>query len=147
MSQKKWNAKALFGLLVLVLFLGSCPQKPSPPSVLVPDPYPVPADAVKVEVCVVDSVSGTVVTGTQLLVFDSSTGKQVTHPLSVTNGKVTAKVSPKKNYNFHLLGQKGKWAGSLIENYYVSETDGQNFTMLQFKHGQITRGVTPPPCL
>ena len=100
-----------------------------------------------VEITVSDSVSGTLVDGTKLVVFDSADGKQVTHQLSVRNGKVTAMVSPKKKYNFVLLGEKGKWAGSMLQDYYVPEgglSGDKSLMMLQFEHGQITRDVTPP---
>ena len=161
MSQKKWNAIALFGAAVLLFSLGACKQRttgtaldfvPSLPPTSGPsaEPHfdvPVPADAVSVEITVSDSVSGTLVDGTKLVVFDSADGKQVTHQLSVRNGKVTAMVSPKKKYNFVLLGKKGSWAGSMLQDYYVPEgglSGDKSLMMLQFEHGQITRDVTPP---
>ena len=146
MSKKRWNAAALWCILLLVFLFGSCPQQKSA-SESEKDPYPIPADAVSVEITVSDSVSGTIVDGTKLVVFDSASGKQVTHQLSVRNGKVTAMVSPKKKYNFVLLGEKGKWAGSMLQDYYVPEgglNGDKNLMMLQFEHGQITRDVTPP---
>lgn len=142
MSKKRWNAAALWCIPLLVFLFGSCPHK-KPAT----DPYPIPADAVSVEITVSDSVSGTLVDGTKLVVFDSADGKQVTHQLSVRNGKVTAMVSPKKKYNFVLLGEKGKWAGSMLQDYYVPEgglSGDKSLMMLQFEHGQITRDVTPP---
>ena len=146
MSKKRWNAAALWCILLLVFLFGSCPQQKSA-SESEKDPYPIPADAVSVEITVSDSVSGTIVDGTKLVVFDSASGKQVTHQLSVRNGKVTAMVSPKKKYNFVLLGEKGKWAGSMLQDYYVPEgglNGDKSLMMLQFEHGQITRDVTPP---
>ncbi len=143
MSKKRWNVAALWCIPLLVFLFGSCPHK-KPAT----DPYPIPADAVSVEITVSDSVSGTLVDGTKLVVFDSADGKQVTHQLSVRNGKVTAMVSPKKKYNFVLLGEKGKWAGSMLQDYYVPEgglSGDKSLMMLQFEHGQITRDVTPPP--
>ena len=142
MSKKRWNAAALWCIPLLVFLFGSCPHK-KPAT----DPYPIPADAVSVEITVSDSVSGTLVDGTKLVVFDSADGKQVTHQLSVRNGKVTAMVSPKKKYNFVLLGKKGSWAGSMLQDYYVPEgglSGDKSLMMLQFEHGQITRDVTPP---
>ena len=136
MSKKRWNTAALWCILLLVFLFGSCPHKNS-----------IPANAVIVEITVSDSVSGTLVDGTKLAVFDSDSGKQVTHQLSVSNGKVTAIVSPKKKYNFVLLGEKGKWAGSMLQDYYVPEgglSGDKSLMMLQFEHGQITRDVTPP---
>ena len=147
MSKKRWNAAALWCILLLVFLFGSCPQQKSA-SESEKDPYPIPADAVNVEITVSDSVSGTIVDGTKLVVFDSASGKQVTHQLSVRNGKVTAMVSPKKKYNFVLLGEKGKWAGSMLQDYYVPEgglNGYKSLMMLQFEHGQITRDVIPPP--
>lgn len=136
MSKKRWNAAALWCILLLVFLFGSCPHKNS-----------IPSDAVSVEITVSDSVSGTIVDGTKLVVFDSASGKQVATQLSVRNGKVTAMVSPKKKYNFVLLGEKGKWAGSMLQDYYVPEgglNGDKSLMMLQFEHGQITRDVTPP---
>ena len=136
MSKKRWNAAALWCILLLVFLFGSCPHKNS-----------IPSDAVSVEITVSDSVSGTLVDGTKLVVFDSASGKQVATQLSVRNGKVTAMVSPKKKYNFVLLGEKGKWAGSMLQDYYVPEgglNGDKSLMMLQFEHGQITRDVTPP---
>ena len=147
MSKKRWNAAALWCILLLVFLFGSCPQQKSA-SESEKDPYPIPADAVSVEITVSDSVSGTLVDGTKLVVFDSVDGKQVTNQLTVRKGKVTAKVSPKKKYNFVLLGEKGKWAGSMLQDYYVPEgglSGDKSLMMLQFEHGQITRDVTPPP--
>ena len=147
MSKKRWNAAALWCIPLLVFLFGSCPHK-KPADEPEKDPYPIPADAVNVEITVSDSVSGTLVDGTKLVVFDSASGKQVTHQLSVSNGKVTAMVSPKKKYNFVLLGEKGKWAGSMLQDYYVPEgglNGDKSLMMLQFEHGQITRDVTPPP--
>ncbi|UTD10676.1 dentilisin complex subunit PrcA [Treponema sp. B152] len=142
MSKKRWNAAALWCILLLAFLFGSCPQQKSA-SEPEKDPYPIPADAVSVEITVSDSVSGTVVDGTKLVVFDSD-GKQVTNQLTVRKGKVTAKVSPKKKYDFVLLGKKGTWAGSRLQDYYVPEEGLKGVMMLQFAHGQITRDVTPP---
>ena len=145
MSKKRWNAAALWCILLLAFLFGSCPQQKSA-SEPEKDPYPIPADAVSVEITVSDSVSGTVVDGTKLVVFDSD-GKQVTNQLTVRKGKVTAKVSPKKKYDFVLLGKKGTWAGSMLQDYYVPEgglNGDKSLMMLQFEHGQITRDVTPP---
>lgn len=142
MSKKRWNAAALWCILLLAFLFGSCPQQKSA-SEPEKDPYPIPADAVSVEITVSDSVSGTVVDGTKLVVFDSD-GKQVTNQLTVRKGKVTAKVSPKKKYDFVLLGKKGSWAGSRLQDYYVPEEGLKGVMMLQFEHGQITRDVTPP---
>ena len=150
MSQKRRNAAALWSILLLAFLFGSCPHKKNGTGTensTVQDPYPIPADAVNVEITVADSVSGTVVDGTRLVVFDSAAGKQVTHQLAVRSGKVTAKVSPKKKYDFILLGEKGKWAGSMLQDYYVPEgglSGDKSLMMLQFEHGQITRDVTPP---
>ncbi len=142
MSKKRWNAAALWCILLLAFLFGSCPQQKSA-SEPEKDPYPIPADAVSVEITVSDSVSGTVVDGTKLVVFDSD-GKQVTNQLTVRKGKVTAKVSPKKKYDFVLLGKKGSWAGSRLQDYYVPEEGLKGVMMLQFEHGQITRDVVPP---
>lgn len=142
MSKKRWNAAALWCILLLAFLFGSCPQQKSA-SEPEKDPYPIPADAVSVEITVSDSVSGTLVDGTKLVVFDSD-GKQVTNQLTVRKGKVTAKVSPKKKYDFVLLGKKGSWAGSRLQDYYVPEEGLKGVMMLQFEHGQITRDVTPP---
>lgn len=144
MSKKRWNAAALWCILLLAFLFGSCPQQKSA-SEPEKDPYPIPADAVSVEITVSDSVSGTLVDGTKLVVFDSVDGKQVTNQLTVRKGKVTAKVSPKKKYDFVLLGKKGSWAGSRLQDYYVPEEGLKGVMMLQFAHGQITRDVTPPP--
>ena len=143
MSKKRWNAAALWCILLLAFLFGSCPQQKSA-SEPEKDPYPIPADAVSVEITVSDSVSGTLVDGTKLVVFDSVDGKQVTNQLTVRKGKVTAKVSPKKKYDFVLLGKKGSWAGSRLQDYYVPEEGLKGVMMLQFEHGQITRDVTPP---
>ena len=146
MSKKRWNAAALWCILLLAFLFGSCPQQKSA-SEPEKDPYPIPADAVSVEITVSDSVSGTLVDGTKLVVFDSADGKQVTNQLTVRKGKVTAKVSPKKKYDFVLLGKKGSWAGSMLQDYYVPEgglNGDKSLMMLQFEHGQITRDVTPP---
>nr|AFV33667.1 PrcA [Treponema denticola] len=146
MSKKRWNAAALWCILLLAFLFGSCPQQKSA-SEPEKDPYPIPADAVSVEITVSDSVSGTLVDGTKLVVFDSVDGKQVTNQLTVRKGKVTAKVSPKKKYDFVLLGKKGTWAGSMLQDYYVPEgglNGDKSLMMLQFEHGQITRDVTPP---
>ena len=143
MSKKRWNAAALWCILLLAFLFGSCPQQKSA-SEPEKDPYPIPADAVSVEITVSDSVSGTLVDGTKLVVFDSVDGKQVTNQLPVRKGKVTAKVSPKKKYDFVLLGKKGSWAGSRLQDYYVPEEGLKGVMMLQFEHGQITRDVTPP---
>lgn len=146
MSKKRWNAAALWCILLLAFLFGSCPQQKSA-SEPEKDPYPIPADAVSVEITVSDSVSGTLVDGTKLVVFDSADGKQVTNQLTVRKGKVTAKVSPKKKYDFVLLGKKGTWAGSMLQDYYVPEgglNGDKSLMMLQFEHGQITRDVTPP---
>lgn len=146
MSKKRWNAAALWCILLLAFLFGSCPQQKSA-SEPEKDPYPIPADAVSVEITVSDSVSGTLVDGTKLVVFDSADGKQVTNQLTVRKGKVTAKVSPKKKYDFVLLGKKGTWAGSMLQDYYVPEgglNGDKSLMMLQFAHGQITRDVTPP---
>lgn len=143
MSKKRWNAAALWCILLLAFLFGSCPQQKSA-SEPEKDPYPIPADAVSVEITVSDSVSGTLVDGTKLVVFDSADGKQVTNQLTVRKGKVTAKVSPKKKYDFVLLGKKGSWAGSRLQDYYVPEEGLKGVMMLQFEHGQITRDVTPP---
>nr|WP_315313914.1 dentilisin complex subunit PrcA [Treponema denticola] len=143
MSKKRWNAAALWCILLLAFLFGSCPQQKSA-SEPEKDPYPIPADAVSVEITVSDSVSGTLVDGTKLVVFDSANGKQVTNQLPVRKGKVTAKVSPKKKYDFVLLGKKGSWAGSRLQDYYVPEEGLKGVMMLQFEHGQITRDVTPP---
>ena len=157
MSQKKWNAIALFGAAVLLFSLGACKQRttgtaldfvPSLPPTSGPsaEPHfdvPVPADAVSVEITVSDSVSGTVVDGTKLAVYYAGSTSQAASVLPVKDGKVTVKVSPEKKYDFILLGEKGKWAGSMLQDYYVPE-GGKSLTMLQFGHGQITRDVTPP---
>ena len=100
---------------------------------------------VNVEVLVVDSIGGTKVNGTTLKVFKAGTNTQVGADVTVTNGiaNITG-LQPNQRYDFKLEGVAKQWAGSLIENYYVSALKNQKLTMIQFPHGDHTRGVEPP---
>lgn len=100
---------------------------------------------VDVEVLVVDSIGGTKVSGTTLKVFKAGTNTQVGADVTVTNGiaNVTG-LQPNQRYDFKLVGIAEKRAGSLIENYYVSALKNQKLTMIQFPHGDHTRGIEPP---
>ncbi|UTC75200.1 dentilisin complex subunit PrcA [Treponema sp. OMZ 792] len=102
---------------------------------------------VTVEVLVVDSIGGTKVSGTTLKVFDPAqvAGAAPVKTVQVNNGiaNITG-LEPDKRYDFKLEGIEKKWAGSLIENYYVSALKNQKLTMIQFPHGDHTRGVEPP---
>lgn len=100
---------------------------------------------VNAEILVVDSIGGTIVTGTTLKVFEAGTTVQVGSDYTVTNGKVTVTgLTPNKAYDFALLGIKGKHAGSRLENYFIDGLATRDITMYQYKHGQITRDVQPP---
>lgn len=100
---------------------------------------------VDVEVLVVDSIGGTKVNGTTLKVFNAGTNTQVGADVTVNSGiaNVTG-LQPNQRYDFKLVGIAKQWAGSLIENYYVSALKNQKLTMIQFPHGDHTRGVEPP---
>lgn len=100
---------------------------------------------VDVEVLVVDSIGGTKVNGTTLKVFNAGTNTQVGADVTVNSGiaNVTG-LRPNQRYDFKLVGIAKQWAGSLIENYYVSALKNQKLTMIQFPHGDHTRGVEPP---
>lgn len=100
---------------------------------------------VNVEVLVVDSIGGTKVDGTTLKVFDASTNAQVGADIPVHNGIANViALQRDQRYNFKLEGIQRQWAGSLIENYYISALPNQKLTMIQFPHGDHTRGVEPP---
>ena len=100
---------------------------------------------VDVEVLVVDSIGGTKVNGTTLKVFKAGINTQVGADVTVNSGiaNVTG-LQPNQRYDFKLEGVAKQWAGSLIENYYVSALKNQKLTMIQFPHGDHTRGVEPP---
>jgi len=100
---------------------------------------------VDVEVLVVDSIGGTKVNGTTLKVFKAGINTQVGADVTVNSGiaNVTG-LQPNQRYDFKLEGVAKQWAGSLIENYYVSALKNQKLTMIQFPHGDHTRGIEPP---
>ena len=63
----------------------------------------------------------------------------------VTNGKVRVSgISTNKRYDFELIGIKGKWAGSRLENYSPLKKAEQTLSIIQSEHAMITRGITPP---
>lgn len=137
MSQKKWNAFALFVVIVLTVLLGSCFHEAGQ--------HFGPEDGIAfLDIFVVDSIGGTVVDGTKLNVIDCETNHTVYSSVSVSNGRASLVLTSGKKYDISLAGEKGKWAGSLIQDYYVDKVLQQKLTIFQFKHGQITRGVTPP---
>lgn len=96
------------------------------------------------KILVVDSIGGTKVTGTKLKIFDTVQNTQVGTEQTVADGFVTVQLDPNKTYDFELIGEKGKWAGSKLENYYINAYKNQEVTLYQYVHGQIERDVLPP---
>ncbi|WP_024469080.1 dentilisin complex subunit PrcA [Treponema pedis] len=141
MSQKRRNAITLFCIIVLALVFASCPQS-GRAGILQNGVNRVSlVNGVSVEVLVADSVSGSAVDGTELKVFYSKT-KSLAAQVDIKNGKGYVNLIPNQTYDFELLGKKGVRAGSVIYDYFIG--GGQSLTMLQFQHGQITRGIETP---
>ena len=96
-------------------------------------------------VSVTDSIGGTAVDGTTLRVYESGNTLQFQSDFRVTNGKVRISgISTNKRYDFELIGIKGKWAGSRLENYSPFKKAEQTLSIIQSEHAMITRGITPP---
>ena len=101
--------------------------------------------AATVNISVTDSIGGTVVNGTKLKVYKSGSSEQIGSDYTVTNG--IAEVSDLvqgRCYDFELIGEKGKWAGSRLENYKLINEAVQTVQMIQSEHAMLTRGITPP---
>ncbi len=101
--------------------------------------------AATVNISVTDSIGGTVVNGTKLKVYKSGSSEQIGSDYTVTNG--IAEVSDLvqgRCYDFELIGEKGKWAGSRLENYKLINEAVQTVQMIQSEYAMITRGITPP---
>ena len=124
--------KKLIDILLVVLFLcflGSCKTNEK-------------KDLSKFKILVFDSVGGTQVGMSHLKVFSAGSPSPIYEGL-VQHGQATLLIEKDKFYDFELEGEKGKLSGSKILNYYVGK-EVQELVMLQFPHGMITRGVTPP---
>ncbi|WP_428770537.1 dentilisin complex subunit PrcA [Treponema sp. HNW] len=97
-----------------------------------------------VHVQVTDSIGGTLVSGTTLKVYKSGTSEQI-GTYTVTNGKVKLEnLATGTRYDFELIGIKGEWAGSRLENYKLANEAEQTLSLIQPVHGMSTRGITPP---
>lgn len=102
-------------------------------------------EAARVNVSVTDSIGGTVVNGTKLKVYKSGTAEQIGSDYTVTNGVATVSdLVQGRCYDFELIGEKGKWAGSRLENYKLINEAVQTVPMIQSEHAMLTRGITPP---
>lgn len=98
-----------------------------------------------IRIQVTDSIGGTVVSGTTLNVYKSETTEQIGSGYTVTDGKVMLyDIATDQRYDFELIGEKGKWAGSRLENWKPLPIAKQNLSLIQPVHGTITRGITPP---
>ncbi|MGI5116795.1 dentilisin complex subunit PrcA [Treponema sp. SP13] len=98
-----------------------------------------------IRIQVIDSIGGTVVSGTTLNVYKSGTTEQIGSGYTVTDGKVMLyDIATDQRYDFELIGEKGKWAGSRLENWKPLPIAKQNLSLIQPVHGTITRGITPP---
>ena len=98
-----------------------------------------------IRIQVTDSIGGTVVSGTTLNVYKSGTTEQIGSGYTVTDGKVMLyDIATDQRYDFELIGEKGKWAGSRLENWKPLSIAKQNLSLIQPVHGTITRGITPP---
>ena len=101
--------------------------------------------AATVNISVTDSIGGTVVNGTKLKVYKSGSSEQIGSDYTVTNGIVeVSDLVQGRCYDFELIGEKGKWAGSRLENYKLINEAVQTVPMIQSEHAMLTRGITPP---
>ncbi|WP_432999835.1 dentilisin complex subunit PrcA [Treponema socranskii] len=108
-------------------------------------PDETPAEFSTIRIQVTDSIGGTVVSGTTLKVYKSETTEQIGSGYTVTDGKVMLyDIATDQRYDFELIGEKEKWAGSRLENWKPLSIAKQNLSLIQPVHGTITRGITPP---
>ena len=119
--------------VVLICFLGNCKTNEK-------------KDLSTFKILVFDSVGGASV-GTQvgishLKVFSAGNLSPVYEGV-LQHGQATLVIEKDKFCDFELEGEKGRLSGSKILNYYVGK-GLQELVMLQFPHGMITRGITPP---
>ena len=124
--------RKLVGVLVAVVvlcFLGSCKTSEK-------------KDLSTLKVSVFDSVGGAQVGMSHLKVFSAGSSSPVYEGV-VQHGKASLLIEKDRFYDFELEGEKGRLSGSKIVGYYVGR-ELQELVMLQFPHGMVTRGVTPP---
>lgn len=126
-------------LCALLVWVTSCPQSAGNGN------GGASTDFTTLYVSVTDSIGGTAVDGTTLRVYESGNTLQFQSDFRVTNGKVRVSgISTNKRYDFELIGIKGKWAGSRLENYSPLKEAEQTLSIIQSEHAMITRGITPP---
>ena len=124
--------RKLVGVLVAVVvlcFLGSCKTNEK-------------KDLSTLKVSVFDSVGGAQVGMSHLKVFSAGSSSPVYEGV-VQHGKASLLIEKDRFYDFELEGEKGRLSGSKIVGCYVGR-ELQELVMLQFPHGMVTRGVTPP---
>ena len=131
-------------LCALIISMTGCAQSSdSGDEPFFPDETPAEFSTIRIQVT--DSIGGTVVSGTTLNVYKSGTTEQIGSGYTVTNGKVMLyDIATDQRYDFELIGEKGKWAGSRLENWKPLSIAKQNLSLIQPVHGTITRGITPP---
>ncbi len=131
-------------LCALIISMTGCAQSSdSGDEPFFPDKTPAEFSTIRIQVT--DSIGGTVVSGTTLNVYKSGTTEQIGSGYTVTDGKVMLyDIATDQRYDFELIGEKGKWAGSRLENWKPLSIAKQNLSLIQPVHGTITRGITPP---
>lgn len=130
-----FKRKSVFSLTVFLLIALSCKHERHIPVK--------EKQRVKADISVSEFIGGTAVDGTELEVFYAGE-KKLAASSHVKNGKAFVELEADSRYDFKLIGKKGKWAGSLIQNRYIGSSGVQHVRMLQLPHAIITRGVTPP---
>ena len=94
-----------------------------------------------VTVNVLDSSGGVSITErTMLTVYNAGTTTSACEPVTVTNGTAQLSLLKGQRYDFSLSGTENGRAASVIENYWVRNTDVQTVTMIQRK---IQTGAQP----
>ena len=131
-------------LCALIISMTGCAQSSdSGDEPFFPDETPAEFSTIRIQVT--DSIGGTVVSGTTLNVYKSGTTEQIGSGYTVTDGKVMLyDIATDQRYDFELIGEKEKWAGSRLENWKPLSIAKQNLSLIQPVHGTITRGITPP---
>ena len=131
-------------LCALIISITGCAQSSdSGDEPFFPDETPAEFSTIRIQVT--DSIGGTVVSGTTLKVYKSGTTEQIGSGYTVTDGKVMLyDIATDQRYDFALIGEKEKWAGSRLENWKPLSIAKQNLSLIQPVHGTITRGITPP---
>lgn len=104
-------------------------------------------DKADLEITVLDSLGGTYVDGTTLKIYKSGDSLQIGSDIPIVNGKANVQLTANARYDFELIGQKKKWAGSRLENYFIDANPKQQLIMYQFVHNQHPCDVKPPKVL